>query len=237
MRAARQLGGVTVGELARGMTHAPDWLRACGIDPVTAGNASVQAACADAGIDPRELADGLGVLASAHVADSEVELDRLCRYIVLRHHGFVRRHVLHLQATLDSLPLHLADLHGTSLSHMFASMAADLNAHLAKEEHILFPAIEALAVARRVGVRETAPAFVTLLHPIRAMEGDHARVERALDRLRAITGGFRCQPGADDRVRAAYRELDLFDRDLQQHVRLENELLFPRALELERALA
>jgi regulator of cell morphogenesis and NO signaling len=237
MRAVRQLGGVTVGELARGTAHAADWLRACGIDPGAAGNAFVLVACADAGIDPRELADGLSVLASAHVADAEVELDRLCRYIVLRHHEFVRRHVPHLQATLDSLPARSAVLDGTSLSRLFASMAADLNAHLAKEEHILFPAIEALAVARRAGVRETAPAFVTLLHPIRAMEGDHARVERALDHLRAITGGFMCQPGVDDRVHAAARELDVFDRDFQQHVRLENELLFPRALELERALA
>jgi regulator of cell morphogenesis and NO signaling len=237
MEAAANLGGITVGELARRSALAHDWLRACGIDPAAAGDTSVLEACAEAGIDPGELADGLSTLAAAHVGDSRVELDRLCRYIVLHHHGYVRRHVPHIQTALDSLPATAAVAAGTSLPRLFADLAAQLTAHLAKEEHILFPAIEALAVARRAGGRGVAPAFVTLLHPIRAMEGEHALIEHALDRLRAATGGFRCPPESDEGLRAAYGGLDAFARDLGQHVRLENELLFPRALELEHAIA
>jgi regulator of cell morphogenesis and NO signaling len=237
MGAAANLDGLTVGEVARRSAHAPDWLRACGIDPAAAGAVSVLAACADAGLDPRELADGLSTLASEHVADSRVELDRLCRYIVRHHHESVRRHIPRIQAALDSIPPGAAGVGGPALPHLFAGMASDLLAHLAKEENILFPAIEALACARRAGRRSVSAAFVTLLHPIRAMEGEHARVEQVLDRLRELTGGFTCPPVGGERVRAAYRELAAFDRDLQQHVRLENELLFPRALELEHALA
>ena len=237
MVAAAKLGGLTVGEVVRSAAHAVDWLRACGIDPAAAGSLPVPAACAAAGLDSCELADGLSTLASEHVTHSRVELDRLCRYIVLRHHEYIRRQVPRIQAALESIPASPAGATSTSLPHLFASMAFDLIAHLAKEENILFPAIEALAAARRAGGRGVPAAFVTLLHPIRAMEGEHTRVEQALDRLREVTSGFRCPPEGGERLNAVYHDLDAFDRDLQQHVRLENELLFPRALDLDRALA
>jgi regulator of cell morphogenesis and NO signaling len=237
MRAAANVGGLTIGEVMHLFAHAPDWLCACGMDPNAAETLSVPAACAAAGIDPRELAEGLSMLASEHVADSQVELDRLCRYIVLHHHVYVRRHTPHIQAALAALPASSASIAGTSLPELFAVLASDLITHLAKEENILFPAIEALAVARRAGGRAAPAAFVTLLHPIRAMEGEHARMEHALDCLRDVTGGFRCPPESVEPLGTAYRELQAFDRDFHQHVRLENELLFPRALELEHALA
>ena len=237
MGAVANLAGLTVGEIARGFAHAPDWLRVCGIDALAHGALPLTDACARAAIDTTEVTDGLSALASDSVSDLQIELDRLCRFIVLHHHEYVRLSLPVVQSMLASLPEAVGSFAGVSLPGLFGAVTDDLLGHLAKEENILFPAIVALAEARRSGRRAAPSAFATLLHPIRAMEGEHTRVQHTIDRMRQLTDGFTPHRSATDAVSACYRELEAFDRDLQQHVRLENELLFPRALELERALS
>jgi regulator of cell morphogenesis and NO signaling len=237
MGAVANLSVLTIGEIARELAHAPDWLRVCGVDARADGALGLADACARAGINSNEVIEGLAVLGSDIVADARIDLDRLCRFIVLHHHGYVRRSLPVIQSELESLPQSAAVLGGASLWELFAAVPDELLGHLAKEENILFPAIEALAESRRSGVRAAPGAFATLLHPIRAMEGEHTRVEHTLDRMRQLTDGFTPARETSGAVHACYRELRAFDADLQQHVRLENELLFPCALELERVLA
>ena len=99
----------------------------------------------------------------------------------------------------------------------------------------MFPSFVTLATAEREGTRPALP-FSTVLHPIRMMEAEHVRIEAALDRVRQATLSV---PVADSLSPAWDRlvsELSDLDADLREQHRTENEVLFPRALDLERRL-
>jgi len=236
MLSAAHLGGLTVNDIVRTLPHGADWLRVCDIAVRPDDSRSLDVACDAAAVDRREVAEGLAALASDHIPDVHVPLDRLCRFIVLHHHEYVRRSLPRVQAMFASLPADAVIVDRISVPDLFAMVSKELLAHLAKEENILFPAIAALAEANRVGRRATPGAFVTLLHPIRAMEGEHARVEDMLGHIRQLIRETDHAEGTPA-VQEGYAALDAFDRDMRQHLRLENQLLFPGALDLERALA
>lgn len=165
-------------------------------------------------------------------------LDELCGIIVARHHSYLHRALPLIGEELarltepDAAPARLlADLRAA-----FADLAHQLQGHLAKEENVLFPALEALAMADREGGSRPALPFPTVLHPIRLMESEHARIEITMERLRQVTRAFVAPEGASEGWRRCLSELSRLDADLREHHRVENEVLFPRALELERRL-
>ena len=168
-------------------------------------------------------------------ADSGVvDLDTLCALVVQRDHASLRRALPRIAGWLAELERSSPSPQLTALCSAFGDLADQVRANLAKEENLLFPAIEALAVAERRQARPAPLPFVTLLHPIRVMETDHARIEEAIERLRgqmraAAEPCHRSSPWQQCVV-----ELAAFEAELREHHFTENEVLFPRALELER---
>ena len=118
----------------------------------------------------------------------------------------------------------------------YEALAAFLELHLAKEENILFPALVALAEAARTGQPRPPLPFPSVLNPVRLLEGEHARLHDLLDRLRDATVGLALPVDAGGRWRQAFDALAALDSALAEHVRFENEELFPKALETERQL-
>ena len=161
-------------------------------------------------------------------------LDELCEAILDRHHaavhGALPRIRGHLAALVEQEP-DCAPLHAA-----FGALADHLASHLAKEEHILFPALVAMAQADRAGGARPPMPFPTVLHPIRLMEAEHARLAADLDTLCAAAGGFAPAPGDSAGRRRVLDELAAFAADLHIHLRVENDVLFPQALELDRRL-
>jgi len=159
-------------------------------------------------------------------------LDDLADYIVDRHHRYVQGAIPALRKLLASLaPRHPR---AKAVARLFDELATELDSHLAKEEHLLFPAIRTLARARRECTPQ-APVFATLLYPIRVMGTEHARAVGLLDLIRRESDNYVPPPDASDGWRECYRQLGRFDEDLQAHIHIEEDVLFPRALELERA--
>jgi len=112
----------------------------------------------------------------------------------------------------------------------------ELRPHQLREERVLFPYIVALARAVREGApRPTAP-FASVALPIAAMEEQHESAGALLEGLRAGCNDFRAPEHACASWRALYGGLAELERDLVRHVHLENNVLFPRARELEAAL-
>jgi regulator of cell morphogenesis and NO signaling len=101
---------------------------------------------------------------------------------------------------------------------------------------LLFPAIAALAEADRAGTRRPPLAFATVLHPIRVMEAEHARIERAVGRMRELAQAVPEPDTLSPNWRHCMADLATLDAELREHHRAENEVLFPRALEVERRL-
>jgi regulator of cell morphogenesis and NO signaling len=117
-----------------------------------------------------------------------------------------------------------------------ADFVRQLQGHIAKEENILFPALQALAVAERDATPRPALPFPTVLHPVRLLEAEHVRLEAALDAARF---SIQNTPPPDSQSDAWYRcafALSQLASDLREHQRSENEVLFPLALELEARL-
>ena len=100
-----------------------------------------------------------------------------------------------------------------------------------KEEQILFPYIKGMAAS---GSRP-GTCFGTLQAPIANMIAEHDDAGSLLERLRELTHGYKTPDGACMSYQALYRGLEEFERDLHQHIHLENNILFPRAIALERA--
>lgn len=163
-------------------------------------------------------------------------LDVLCEDIVERYHAALHRSLPKIRSDLSGL---CATSGGTALRNVriaFDHLADLIEGHLAKEEHLLFPALEALAVASREGHRNPSMPFVELVHPIRMMEAEHLRIEAALDDVRAAV----LEVADPDSLLPAWRRclaaLAQLDRDLSEHHRAEGDVLFPAALELEHRL-
>lgn len=158
--------------------------------------------------------------------------------VVRRHHDPERQIVASLRAQSEAMtdagldpaadlgPAHAA----------FAALAEQLVAHLDKEEHILFPAVDTLVQAARAGTPRPPLPFATLLHPIRVMEADHERLSRAMDALSGLARAASPPTALAQPWTAWRRDVDRLAEDLAAHVRFENELLFPSTLDLERAL-
>ena len=98
------------------------------------------------------------------------------------------------------------------LSHALAAMIAGLEAHMCREEEFVFPSLRAGCAAE----------------PIAAIRQEHRDQEAALDRIAAITHGFRLPRYACRSWRRLYDGLGKFVDDFDEHIYLENEVLFPR---------
>ena len=214
-----------------------------GLDYCCHGHQSLAEAAHDRGVP---VADVLSALESAgrdgpsDTARSlqSADLDLVTGHIVMQHHRYVRETTPVVAAWLDKLVARHGAGHPelAGVRTVFLDLADELLTHMAKEENILFPFIDAMAAARRAGGRLPRGPFGTVLNPVRVMEEDHQRAGELLEALRTAAGGFVPPPDACTTFTLCYAELARYSADLQRHIHLENHVLFPGALDLERAL-
>lgn len=170
------------------------------------------------------------------LVDTATNVELLCEAIVDRYHASLHEALPRIRDDMQSMGAAAASQEAEMLRLAFAEVAEQIESHLAKEEHLLFPAIAALSIAERGDARRPPLAFATVLHPIRFMEAEHARIEMAVDRLRELA---RAVPEPDTLSPSWHRcmmRLAQLDAELREHHRTESEVLFPQALELERRL-
>ncbi len=174
---------------------------------------------------------------TADLADpAALPLDELCGAILERHHAYAYVAVPRIRGLLAMLTERDPQAIPSGVHDAFRALADRLMSHLAKEENILFPALVMLAEAERSGAGRPPLPFPTVLHPIRLMESEHASMAAALDELFRLTDGFGAAADSSDAVRRLMAELSAFRDHLESHLRIENDVLFPRALELDRRL-
>jgi len=168
--------------------------------------------------------------------ENGVNIESLCDAIIDRYHSAVQDALSPIRRSMASMTETAASPELELVRLAFDEIADQIEHHLAKEQHLLFPAFAALAAADRRGGRRPATAFATVLYPIRLMEAEHARIEMALDRLRELARAAIEPDGPSPTWRRCLADLAKLDADLRQHHRSEKEMLFPRALELEQRL-
>ena len=214
-----------------------------GIDFCCRGHQTIEQGCRTAGINRERLLAELALATTDPLDEGHAfntwDLRTLASHIASTHHAFVR-------ASTPPLLLHtkkIAEVHGarhTELPHiaeLFGRVALELTEHMEKEERIMFPYIGALEdAARGDGPAPHAP-FGSILNVIHKMEAEHQFVGDAMAEIRHLTNDFQPPRDACATYRVCLQELEAFERDLHQHVHLENNLLFPEAARVEASLA
>lgn len=210
-----------------------------GIDFCCGGNRLVSDACRERGVAPEILVAELEAALAQASADvprfNDWDLDVLTGYIVANHHGYVRRAI----DTLRARTRKLVEVHGErhpelrAVADRFEALAADLGGHMAREEQVLFPYVNGLAGAER-GAAMPSAHFGTVENPVRVMQAEHEAAGGELVAIRRLTGGYTPPADACTTYTVTYQELQAFEADLHRHVHLENNILFPKALALER---
>jgi regulator of cell morphogenesis and NO signaling len=211
------------------------------IDFCCGGDRPLGEACREKGLDARSVVAELEAVTAAPgdvPRFGEWPLDFLANYIVGNHHAYVRRAI----ETVGAHTQKVASVHGerhpetVQIAAHFAAVAEDMTQHMAKEERMLFPYIAGLAEASRTGEPPATAPFGTIANPIRMMEMEHQAAGDLMAAMRRLSGDFTPPEDACTTYRVTYKELEEFETDLHRHIHLENNVLFPKALELERAL-
>ena len=122
------------------------------------------------------------------------------------------------------------------IQQLFGLLATELSGHLRKEELILFPFIKKLVKAKRENLESPQSQFGTVDNPIRMMEVEHEEAGEIMRKIAWLSNTYTPPEGACNTYRAFYAKLDEFEQDLHQHIHLENNILFPKALKLEKKL-
>ena len=209
-----------------------------GIDYCCGGDVSISAACARAGIAVDELLARIEKAerdAAAAVVSSEPlpdwgrrSLQDLTGYLVAKHHAYTRRACEEIRGLL----VKVASAHGDKypaikrIGQIFAVLEWELSRHMDEEEGTLFPSIVRLEARRPAAWPEPARYLVP------GIVGDHLAAGEMLREIRRESGGFTPPEHACDSFQRLYRLLRDLERDLHWHVHLENNVLFPRAMQL-----
>ncbi|MGH9739041.1 MAG: hemerythrin domain-containing protein [Candidatus Acidiferrales bacterium] len=159
----------------------------------------------------------------------------LIAHIVEKHHAYCRGELGRLEQLLRTVVHTHGDRHPElrRIQTVFIKMATDLKQHLLKEEQTLFPMIVRMEEAHR---RQTAPPrfpFGTIANPIRMMILEHDTGDHELDEIRKLSSNYILPAEAGADYQALIEGLQGFEQDMKQHVFLENDRLFPRAIALE----
>lgn len=169
-------------------------------------------------------------------AHEQQSLRALIERIVATHHVFTREAVAKIDALVAKALARDANEHPElgSIARCARALCDDLLPHLMREERVLFPWIEAAEAARDRGAVPPPAHFGTVKNPIRVMDHDHDVVKGLLRELRERTSEYSAPAWASEETAELYRTLQALDRDLVEHIHWESDVLFLRAVELER---
>ncbi len=213
------------------------------IDFCCKGNIPLSDACTAAHLDSNQISDEITAILEAD-AKPEVDyaawpLDQLAEYIETRHHGYVTAKMPELAAYLDKLCVVHGGRHPELLEirELFAQSVGELTTHMKKEELMLFPFIKKMAKAQRENREITAPMYGTVQNPIAVMMHEHTDEGDRFTKIAELTNHYTVPADGCTTYRVAYNLLQEFEQDLHKHIHLENNILFPGAIELEKELA
>ena len=233
----------TVRELALEAPGAARAFEQLGIDYCCGGKQTLDEACRAARVSAGEVLKALEVAQRSGqppLRDGDWQsqpLAGLISHIKTTHHQYTRGAIARLDPLFDKV----CSVHGerhpelNQLRSTFQGLAQELAAHLMKEEMILFPYIERMEQAVLQKQPIMPPPFGTVQNPVAMMEHEHDSAGNALRALRAGSQGFTAPADSCASYTALYKALAELEADLHQHIHLENNLLFPRAIAMEDA--
>ena len=232
----------TVGELALENPGATRVFEKLGIDYCCGGGRTLAEACQAAHLSISQVTDSLAASRDASamppVRNWQAEpLSELLAHIRSTHHVYTREEIARLSPLFDKV----CSVHGANhpellrLREIFSGLAQELTTHLMKEEMVLFPYILRMEEAAVAKEPMLPSPFGSVRNPVAIMMHEHDGAGNALRSMREISNGYAAPADACVSFQTLYQALAAFEADLHQHIHLENNVLFPRAVEMERA--
>jgi regulator of cell morphogenesis and NO signaling len=229
--------GETLGQLAAKDFRKAQIFKKYGLDFCCGGKKTVQQACAEKGLDvtriEHELKESSRTQDSRALPYDEWEPAFLADYIVNTHHRYIRTNLPDIRAYAHKV----ARVHGGRhpellvVHELVEHLSSEIDAHLEKEERVLFPYIKRLAASAQGGFR--SGLGFTAASPIRVMVEEHEMAANQLASIRTLTNGYTLPEDACASYSLLFRMLDDFEQDFILHAHLENNILFPKTLVLE----
>ena len=231
----------TLGQIAAKDLRKAEIFKKYGLDFCCGGKKTVKEACAEKDLDVTKIEQELQQAdknpAVRPLPYGDWPLDFLADYIVNTHHSYVKKTLPELKMYAAKVSQVHSDRHPELqlIQQLVAEMNNELLAHMIKEEMVLFPYIKELVKAANSPEKPISAAhFGTIQNPIRMMEMEHDIAGRIMQEIRQLSNDYTLPPDACASYSLLYRMLEEFENDLHMHIHLENNILFPNAIAMEK---
>jgi len=233
----------TVRELAVEVPSATRVFEKLGIDYCCGGGKKLNEACDQAKLAVDQVLRDLEQAEKARQERQESATDwnseplaDVIAHIVKKHHAYVQAEIPRLSHLANKVSSKHGPAHPETVkvNELFEALANELTMHLMKEEQILFPYVIRLEESKLESAPVIPSCFGTVQNPIQMMVMEHDNAGEVLRELRAATTDYKLPEDACTSYRTLYTGLLEFEADLHQHIHLENNILFPRAIAMEK---
>lgn len=207
------------------------------IDYCCRGKGNLADACREKGIELSKVLNEIDAIHKPNMGRMmpfvEMSQAQLVNHIIVNHHYYVK----HAMPMISSHVEKIVRKHGEHYPYMiivrdlFEGIQKEMDLHMQKEELVLFPRI---VQAEKELAADPQHAFTKneLRAPISMMETEHEHAGDSMFEIRRLTNSYMIPTGACTTFQVCLAELREFENDLHQHVHLENNILFPRALQM-----
>ncbi len=232
----------TIGQIVAEDYRAASVFEKFGIDFCCNGNRSIDEACVQKNLDPEEFQKKMeAALTEKRVETTDYKswsLDLLADYIEKKHHRYVEQQIPILKQYLDKIN----NVHGTKhpelhqIKDLFNASSGELAMHMKKEELVLFPYIRKMVKTKQSGQILDTPRFGTVKNPIQSMMHEHDNEGERFRQIETLSDTYTPPKDGCNTYNVSFALLKEFQDDLHRHIHLENNILFPKAVELEKEL-
>jgi regulator of cell morphogenesis and NO signaling len=233
---------LTLGEIVKQNYKAAAILEKFSLDFCCMGEQNLLDACKVSNLAPSLVIHELQQIQNERNEENDFNawpLDLLVDYICERHHTYVEQKTPLLNGYLDKI----TEVHGANhpelreIKKIFLEIGGELTVHMKKEEFILFPFIKKLERAKGTKLTVSSPLFGMVSNPVNMMKGDHLVEGEKFKRIAALTNNYQLPADACNTYALTYQLLKEYEKDLHLHIHLENNILFPKAIELEKEIS
>lgn len=232
----------TIGEIVADDYRTAQIFKKHQIDFCCKGNRSVESVCEKNNIVVDQLMEEIEGIKVSNDNDVQVyktwPADLLADYIEKKHHRYVEEKIPVIVPFLEKL----CKVHGErhpelfDITAHFKNSATELGAHMKKEELVLFPFIRKMVEAKQAGKKVEAPHFGTVENPVEMMKHEHDTEGERFRQIALLSNNYTPPADGCTTYRVTFAMLQEFEEDLHLHIHLENNILFPEALRLEKEL-
>ena len=210
------------------------------IDFCCNGNRTIEEACTENNLNADNLILDLDAIlldeSNKNLDYDTWPIDFLAQYIEQKHHKYVEAQIPVLKGYLKKIIAAHGNRHKElhDILDFFEGTASDLTLHMKKEELMLFPQVRKMFKSHKEGAEIVLPPFGSFENPIGAMMKEHTDEGERFRQIRALSNNYTPPADGCNTYKVTFKLLEEFEKDLHLHIHLENNILFPKAIDLEK---